>query len=352
MEKLPENSPPIFENGPDETPLQRLKEKATSFFQTLTHRISEGLGTLDEAQLERIQRSARKSGSIAVKASMLLALGISGLSINHIRTRYEISEQHLASGEQVYAHEDERTTDILNYLLGKEELSTEDKKKFYRFTVRETLESHLYPVPENLNDLSEEELVEFLVKAYGVIYPHRVKESLPSYVRDELDASIENVTFDRDLYEAVWELQKRVGSPRIRWAAGNEDITASVMSVSSGNGRAFYDPVSNTVYLTPMNVRQFLITEDAHAQQFNQEPIKSYARLAYSWVRTGIRSIATFEDLSTSYSQEYNLSRSLENEAHEEIAPKLVYEVLDDFSRRKYPERELEVAEPETGESK
>jgi len=62
-----------------------------------------------------------------IKISALVALG---LTANYFRTKESVSESSGTNNEIVYAHGDEETTHILNYLAGRETLAEEEQPMF------------------------------------------------------------------------------------------------------------------------------------------------------------------------------------------------------------------------------
>ena len=334
MEGLPNEKNHESKELGKETSLERLKSTADSFLTSIANRLEHGLPSIDSPSLDRVRDGARKIMSVALKATLIGSLAVSSLAVQHGRTRYEISEQG-TEGSKEYVHQDERTTHILNYLLGKAELSSEDRVFFYRYAAQQLLENELLPVPANLNDLTEEEVIALVAETFK-LNPAYPPETTFDKAREYLEKTIARQDFNQQLYESVWELQQRVGAPRIRWSAEGEDATAALMSKTAGSGRAFYDPVSNTIYLTPGDPSTVLVDENAHAKQFNDRPVRSYAQLTSSWIRSGIRSLTQFEDLRTSYSYEYERAGSIEHDAHQVMVPELITETEDDYSRRLY----------------
>ena len=73
-------------------------------------------------RFSRIVRKALFWGLAVMAASALLLYGL--IFCSYKLTRYEV-RQKMASGEAVFKHEDQATTQILNYLAGKEDLPRE-----------------------------------------------------------------------------------------------------------------------------------------------------------------------------------------------------------------------------------
>jgi len=320
-----------------------LRTRVASFTEQLKAKRETGFG-LDPKRKERLTTAARKTGKVASYAALAMALG---LTLNHMRTRYEISDVRGPEGEVTYSHQDERTTQILDFLTGKAELAPEDRVYFYRQALHEKFggadnaELGLPPLPDNLDDLDEAALFKLAVDTFTIedeiLVPEESRDEALGWLPPEeratrlfADAISAPVAYDPELERIIWELQERVGSPMIRWAAEGEGTLAGIMAQYAGRGRAFYDPLTNTVYLTPGDPSQVLAAEDAHSVQFNDRPVQAYSRAVGDSALTLIRSLRTGQSYRDSYMEEYNRYGSLEHEAHKFIEPGIVKDIIEE----------------------
>lgn len=296
----------------------------SSFGAFLEKRESAGLPGLSPEQFGRIIHATSKVFSVATRGGLLLAMA---LEMNQAGTRYDITETKGPDGP-VYEHQDERTTEIMNYLTGEAPLPEDQKIFFYRQLLRNKYAAWGEVAPKDLDTFDIHQVEKHLSELNENL--HRTPN--PDLVKTQLRWAIPMHSQNPAVTSIAWKVQKDAGAPKIRWATAAETPIAKLMAGSAGKGRAFYDPINNTVYLTPGVGAEILIEEDAHAKQFNEKPLTSYARLTASWIETAIHSVREFRDLRTSYAQEYMQPGSLEWEAHKEIAPKIREDAIKEIS--------------------
>ncbi|MEK7602288.1 MAG: hypothetical protein AAB472_02285 [Patescibacteria group bacterium] len=345
MEKLPHRSDTERRKqgeGPSEEP---------SLFPELDAYVSEQDSDETPEEKTRFEALAEKSRRAGLRIAQAAALLSIAGTLDYARTRYNIRESVPPGSERLYVHEDKETTDILNYLTGKVHMPESEKVFFYRQRVRKSMESLLYPVPGNIDEMSLDELVQIYVPAFAIIggvtdkkfnelspiQRKRLQKKAHEFITD----AVPDYTYEPKLYTEIWELQKEVGKPRIRWAARGVAITAKMMASTTEDGRSFYDPINNTVYVSPNYVAGAnLLAEEAHSKQFNDKPIVSSARLVQSWVRVVSRSVIHFENLKHSYEFEYDKPDSLEHEAHSVIEPAMETELYKRLGIEKKTEKD------------
>ncbi len=273
--------------------------------------------------LKRIGIATGRAGTKLVLAGSLLTLAIAA---NHARTRYETSAEG-AGFERQYVHEDQDTTDILNFLTGRSPFPERLRPQVDRQWVRLAYEMSEVPVPENVDSMSHQEAHDAILALNQLLVGSNFSDEDAELI---LTSDTQQIQYDPDMYEAVWEIHGRYGNPRIRFASGDIDITARAMGYLSGPGRSFYDPVTNTLYLNPALLRSAFFAEMAHAKQFHEQPLRSNARGALALVETISSAIVHLEDFQSSYQRQYHRPGSLENEAHEEREGQM----LEEFGER------------------
>lgn len=288
--------------------------------------------------MERIYEKARQIAKAVSYTALTLSLAA---TMNHARTRYEITESINPDGSVSYEHEDERTTKIMRFLTGTGELPVEDRLLFYRQAVRAELGSgtkeNPQSIPEDFDSLDEAGLRALLLA--HVMEKGSSAADANDRVEKIFEEAIESpLSNDSHIAGLMWELQQRVGAPRLRWAAEDEDGVASFMKQNIGDGRAFYNAITNTIYLSPStHSPEALASEDAHALQFHERPILSYAHSIIDAAGSVVRTVTRGGDFSSNYQANYDRPGSFEHEAHSVIGP----EFMQDFVR------EAEVIEKE-----
>ncbi|MES2931177.1 MAG: hypothetical protein V4682_00580 [Patescibacteria group bacterium] len=330
------------------TPAERLGNRVNSFIDALQ---KAGKDSVSPGSMDRMYGAARRM----VKAVSYTALTMSlAATMNHARTRYEITETASAEGGVVYEHEDERTTQIMRFLTGAGELPPEDRTMFIREAVRAEfgtynaeIEASLPGIPEDFESLDEAALRTLLLTRFEAVEEHMKKifpehrsggrgrrvyssDRVEEIFKEAVESPMEN---DPEYAQLIWELQQRVGAPRIRWAAEGEDGLASFMAHHAGDGNSFYNPVTNTVYLAPHYSINALASEDAHSLQFNERPILSYAHGISSYASTVMLALSGKGTLSISHQGQYQHPGSFEHEAHSVIEPQLIKDIQEEEDR-------------------
>lgn len=265
---------------------------------------------------EKIKKSLRW----LTLASMLTL----GAGMHYSLTHKEV-EDHREKGTVVYNHPDEQTTHILNYIAGKEPISREERREFTKKAVENYASSQGLEIPQ-VDKMSEYQLMIYIA---GVMLPEDKKNELtdlemtPQAVDEAINAVIPlQRAYDPTLYRELWNLEREVGSPCLRWVIDRWDNERKLTDYLSGD-IVSYNFLSNTVYVWPVEI-DLMISEFAHARQFNHKPVVSYWEGFKGALRT-IGRIVTGEAKSfgEAYQNEYAIHGSLEYEAHTIIEPDL-----------------------------
>ena len=329
-EQTPEEAPGSMEHVPTE--IKELLEEKQEF---LDRRINAVMARAQELSMgpshkSRLQRIIEKIKKIA-KAGIRATAGVSALSFaliayDHELTRWSVShEEDPQTSRLKYEHEDPETTHVINVLSGKERLTDEEELAL----VKESLtlnDAFPYLVANGIWERSSDELMQAdkgtiisLLKRLDQ-WEHKnaqrefVEKSDEQYFVDHftLEPGIE----DHLVYETLWRLMEKAGNPKLR------------LSLSAGlfkkYGTGHYDPITNTVYITPQNNRgaiQTMIAELSHGKQFNERPYYTSLIGIRDFILVAKNSVTNLESLGESYDRLYNERGALEYYAHEEIEP-------------------------------
>lgn len=353
MENLPLTDNKL--ESPEKGPVDELQAAAVLLEAHATQLEREGSeADISAGTAERIEKKVGKITSLLKVASMTLALYGSYDASSYATSRYEITTEMGRDGNTEYEHEDQETTRILRFLTGAEALTPEDRILFYRQIVREAYREYLSTKRiflsegqddnsfEQFQDLEQtlpgtkEELRELLIDLYikkdellGTI--DKAKSKQKAYILfNELEQPY--INYNSNLEKAIWELQIKVGSPRIRWADSKANTWSYIHSSVAGPSRANYSPGDNTIYLTPgsfnsESLGMVLTSEDAHALQFNTNPISSRIRIILDMTKTTIDSLKELKSLYAAQHDQYHTPGSIEHEAHSVIEPQLINEL-------------------------
>ncbi|HRH24288.1 MAG TPA: hypothetical protein PK109_01710 [Candidatus Paceibacterota bacterium] len=261
--------------------------------------------TLGKEGIKRLAASAGKAVRYSLMGAMFLGLAGAG---NHIRTRYEVTTTE-NGGEFAFTHPDEETTHLIEFLTGREDATEEFKLLSDRETLRREYAMRDYEIPENIEHMTREEIRAEVVQLFEI----DGQVSAEAYADTVLGAPYARIAFDPAMHRTVWETFAENGAPRVRLATAEDDsLTGRVI----GNGRAHYDPLTNTLYINPSNPRSHYLDELAHARQFDQDPAGSYALVVKSLVETLVDAVRHRESLQDAQHRQYSRPGTLEHNAH------------------------------------
>jgi len=311
---------------------------------------------ISEETVERIEKKVGKIRNLLKAASMGLALYGTYEVGSYATSRYEITTEVGQDGGVEYQHEDPETTRILNFLTGKSELSPEDRIHFYRQEVRNTHERLLSlevnaeygldeknafeeSMPDDEQGLREYmgDLLQKLATIVGdSVAPDEIEKRVNMFFAHAIDPK---VRYSPELEKLVWNMQKKVGAPRLRWAASTDNLHSKLHGSLSGPGRANYSEEDNTVYITPgafdETLGKTLLAENAHAFQFNENPVTSRVRYAVDTAKTLASMLRDNKSYYEAQHEQYQTLGSIEQEAHEIIEQRLTDEGLEEEKRER-----------------
>lgn len=241
------------------------------------------------------------------------------VTVNHWRTAYTITST--GTGEDIhYQHEDERTTNIVNYLTGEGEFPKEERLPVYRQYVKNMLEEAKMTVPDDIYTMEYPELNALAIKWYKIKYPkHRKsKESLEQLIENLFEKAVRPPLegFGPDVDGKIWRLLIDVGSPKVRWMEEQDELPARFVAYSAGDKKSFYDPTGNTIYIAYNNSVRELLNEVGHAKQFRERQLNSWTRLLLSSLISITEAGGDPKEFFNCYKSVYKDPQSFEGEAH------------------------------------
>lgn len=282
-----------------------------------------------------LQRAKKVFEIVALATAGTLAAGTGAEALRYQATRYDIAEKQNAAGETVFAHEDEETTKVLDYLSGKGEIPEDVKHLMEVEEVKESFTSNQVPAPPGLAEADEIALSSLFVKERD---ENRRRAGLRpagadfGNLRDQIDlASVSRFPQNQALYDALWDLERKVGNPKVRM---------DMDRFSTPGPWARYDYKTNTIHIGfPGMVERaefadqdyyvnLFLSEAAHGKQwkdsFATSDIKEYID---EHIGEPALERKAAEEGKTPYQvrqeTEYNKPGTIEYEAHHDIEPQL-----------------------------
>ncbi|HEY4520542.1 MAG TPA: hypothetical protein VJJ72_01945 [Candidatus Paceibacterota bacterium] len=261
---------------------------------------------------EKLKERIKKYTAIFSLATYIASMG---LLLNHERTRYKV--RFIQKGESLeYVHEDAETTEIINYLSGRGELSRVSRFKISKAVFLNWFDGMHFAYPPELKS-ADEPTFKKIVREVLV----REKQQAPFESEDwHLDIfSTAKVDLHSDLYDVFWQIEAKAGNPRVRW--GFSDPLYRLIAGSIG-GIGFYNPLNNTIYIDPpLSPQSYslddFVSEAAHGVQarkpfqFMLKLMKTYALFSQNVIATG--------DIHGAYLKTYQAPGTLEYDAHRVI---------------------------------
>lgn len=219
----------------------------------------------------------------------------------YTNSRYTVTTETGPSGGIRFRHEDEKTTRIIEYLAGMSELSPDDQAKM------------LDPKPKQR--VGETDKVNMTWQGKDKI--------IEDNIRTRAKEMISKPEYFSEVYEALWEIEKIAGNPKIRW------LHYDTLKEYDGTHRAVYDPKDNTMYIEPPvhtfhnEIIQNFAAEAAHGKQFS-DPASVLVRQGYSKMLVIYNKwILSLNDFNA-YDKIYETLGSLEYDAHKNIEPEFL----------------------------
>ena len=309
--------------------------------------IKNGLGKIDESKLsteqkstllkikERLFKATRKLFRTVEWVTVICAVFAVG---NYERTHSGLEVINNPDGTNEYKHEDTRTTHLLNVLSGREKFNEQDMKIEYNGLIKEVVKQKGGVLSKNIEDMSISELDTAGAKYFREIDTAYKPGDLVKNFYDELksinmgDKTLQEIKSNKNIYELVWQMEKECGNPRIRFVSENIDFTP----VSNFKGSEHYDPINNTIYISPWDMIPHIetkiggykadvgiIPEMSHAKQFNDNEVGSFVGSAIDVIGVLRRGGFDTENITEEYKKLYFKPGSFEHDAHNVIEPYL-----------------------------
>jgi hypothetical protein len=258
----------------------------------------------------------------------LLGVFIAVISISHYRSSYEVSVDKIG-GVYRFQHEDGRSTNNYNYLIRAGGLPEKEELALYRQNVRDLLKVADLSVPDDIFQRDRQAIDQLAIAWYLNMHPEaQPQEAFLDRMVQELYAGAIRPAVDRKTIrgsedeENLWRLIADSGQPKLRWVGDDGHLISWMVVYSAGDKRSFYDPLTNTIYLSSTRSIHHLTDELSHAEQFRTQPLRSYARFGWSLTKTWLTSIRTGRTKKDVYIEEYSQEGSFEYEAHSVIKPR------------------------------
>jgi len=283
--------------------------------------------------MQRLYNLKRKLRSILQIGAILTGAALIGEATSHKLTRYDVTERISEDGQKIFEHQDQQTTDVLNYYSGYKDLPKQMKLQIAKELIHENLtDNPISPFKdkitiEEINDLSLEAVEELLTDSFG-FNPEdkpRMSRPIPAPIQTRnnqqwLDTFFPKTEYNDKLYQALWDIEQEAGNPKIRFLGQSKFSAGAVNSLTNRSDVAFYDPFSNTMYLRSPKFFYFeydqYISEASHGVQWNQKPLSSDIRTVKDCVSSALTALASGQSLWDKYKELYDTPGTIEYEAH------------------------------------
>ncbi|MBK5215798.1 MAG: hypothetical protein JJE53_03265 [Candidatus Pacebacteria bacterium] len=282
------------------------------------------------ARFESVYNKAQKFLRRIQQASIVVAMG---LSVHYVEINSDQVEKISENGKEIFKHSDEETNRLLNYISGTDSISSEERVNILKLESKIKYLRDSVDIPENFDQMNMEEFIEY---SFNVnVNNYNGKETKEEYLlrfNKWVDKKIpKKYDYDSTLYNAVWETEKECGSPNVRLTFGqNKIIKSNDLSLveNSDIGIAHYNPLTNTIYINPINYNpeenaiSELIQEWPHSKQLHDDYLKTLASGIASMARMA-KDVIYSKNFIVSQKKEYNIPGSLEYDAHKIILPEI-----------------------------
>ena len=348
--------------GETERALERIEEVASR---------AEALAERDPEVRERaisLRDRAIKLGRQIKGAARIIGLSVSVMlaaaAADYELTRYNVSEHVDDHGKLIFEHQDQETTRILDYLSGKGELPEADRLILEVQRVRKMIGSNDSAAAKKLEDMNEGELSAVWDEREKEIYQgHAIPGIYPKGgLRAEIDSRYE---YSQELYDVLWNIESEAGNPKICF----RDFSVKdpfALSLNVNMDRAFYNPVTNTIYipypaynprfdkedLSPpdLQVLDDFVAEASHGKQWEEAPITHDLRGLRDTAHVIVRAFQNKKGFNDTYkSTLYSMPGTVEYEAHKQIEPELKKE-LTHYEKTEQEEQERKSQEQHAAE--
>jgi hypothetical protein len=270
------------------------------------------------SKLERV----REAGNLFLKRLRQLGVVLAiGMASHYNLTHKNKIEKTIENGREIFKHNDEETTHILNYFGGVDSLS--DSERFNMFKSKLKFGGEMSEnLPKNFDKMNEDEVLAYFHDFYKNTGMNI--EETKKLVADSIEAQFpKKYNYNDTLYRILWETEKECGAPNIRWTYGHKRNFLTPGPATE----ARYSFKSHTCFIQPYDSAQSykqlnnLIAEWAHAKQFDHRYISSILESIRDMVRIANDMIENNNTFIKSHKKEYEIGGSIENEAHEILEP-------------------------------
>jgi hypothetical protein len=257
-------------------------------------------------------------------------------------TRYQVQKRKNEKGETLYEHEDTETTEILNYLAGRGEIGEETQLTCIREVIGTNYDKEGKFTDQIYGLTSVQEAKEFLsthfddfkaqAGAVGSYYDLKEYKTGVQFAEVETRAIIRwhkayRRTLSPKLYEALWDIERTAGNPKIRWARGpearrvNRDKTSVNDTFSADTNTIRLDSALCTYHLFDSYA-----AEAAHAQNYQLDYKSFLSRVEGegNLIESYFNIFNTRQSVTYGQARDrllYNIPGTEEYKAHREVEP-------------------------------
>ncbi len=362
---------------PERAPQAEIEPAVTKLFEvaeSIDEKVKKSKGKLSPELKAQIDQLFRKVTSFMNSRGYILGFTILATIATHRGFEREMSHTQQSesvveqaprdsvvekdsAGIKVFTHSDSTTTHILNYFAGKDTLSENEVEVIYRNRVKQILEAGTKtPTPNNFDDMSIEEIAEFLsvnikIPEKETRKPNFKEEDFRKMCREGTILLFKNLprflNAKEGVYEALWKIENETGAPKVRLMESDPKLAYSRLG--------YYISQINTVVMSVDRLYGYEKGEDigsnpelvfpffgevAHSLQHHKNPTEDYRRSAEEVKERNLR--AKSLDISSDSSQklEYGIPGTVEHEAHSIMEPRLKEQfqmLVRDFGKIKIP---------------
>lgn len=234
---------------------------------------------------------------IAVQLGAISIFLCTGMTVNYFQIHKPIQTTE-TKNEIEFRHPDKKTTHILNYLAGKDAITSEERLQMVRWFIKDYYHKMNQEEPRDLTPILD------------AIIPEELETVIPLKRK-----------YNPQLYETLWEMELEFGRPYLRWMSDWPEQRTGIRQ----EFRAEYNAFSNTIYLSFLSFSEPLETfaaEISHAKQASENPFK----LAYQQLELEFK--IAWENIKgksveEAYDRECAKPENFEYQAHRVIEPKL-----------------------------
>jgi hypothetical protein len=232
-----------------------------------------------------------------------------------------------------FEHSDTTTTRVLNYLAGRDTLPEEDVTRMFKASWKEDIDKANPKTTVDLQKIGIEEAATLAANNgnrspkwkvwWKEIYMNKYKK-FPRFLGAK-----------KEIYGALWQIEKETGSPKIR-------VMEDLPEIERSDRVGYYDPRTNTIVVSITALGDYkqgksinaqssstLFGEMAHAEQHSKRPEETVKQHNADITQRYTRAEKLKISPDSSQKLEYSTPGTVEYEAHKIIEPRLKQRFTD-----------------------